>query len=139
MFFLYIFVLRTYKTLLLCNTKKSDISHYCLVSYCQQLGAKVALFLMATALLIKEARVEGEPRSSSIQASIDGHTLSVVFLENLGQVNVAIMAVGGSEAQSESTPTPNGVDFYIPFTGNYIVYFTLPNGDTYYGEFEVTD
>ena len=88
---------------------------------------------------IKESRVQGSPRTTSIQASIDGHTLSVVFLENLGQVNVAIMAVGGSEAQSESTPTPNGVDFYIPFTGNYIVYFTLPNGDTYYGEFEVTD
>lgn len=88
---------------------------------------------------IKEARVEGEPRSSSIQASIDGHTLSVVFLENLGQVNVAIMTIGGVEAQSESTPTPNGIDFYIPFTGNYLVYFTLPNGDTYYGEFEVTD
>ena len=90
-------------------------------------------------ILVKESMVQGTPKGSSIIATIDGHTLSVVFLENLGQVNVAIMAVGGSEAQSESTPTPNGVDFYIPFTGNYIVYFTLPNGDTYYGEFEVTD
>ena len=88
---------------------------------------------------VKASHVQGTPKGSSIQASINGHWLSVVFLENLGQVNVAIMAVGGSEAQSESTPTPNGVDFYIPFTGNYIVYFTLPNGDTYYGEFEVTD
>lgn len=87
----------------------------------------------------KDTCVSGSDRSSSIVATIDGHTLSVVFLGNLGQVNVAVMTVGGCETQSESTPTPNGVDFYIPFTGSYIVYFTLPNGDTYYGEFEVTD
>ena len=29
--------------------------------------------------------------------------------------------------------------FYIPNTGSYVVTFTLPNGDQYYGEFEVTD
>ena len=34
---------------------------------------------------------------------------------------------------------PNGVMFYIPNTGSYVVTFTLPNGDQYYGEFEVTD
>lgn len=27
----------------------------------------------------------------------------------------------------------------IPAAGSYIVNFTLPNGDEYYGEFEVTD
>jgi hypothetical protein len=90
-------------------------------------------------ILVKESMVQGTPKGSSIIATIDGHTLSVVFLENLGQVNVTVMTVGGCETQSESTPTPNGVDFYIPFTGNYLVYFTLPNGDTYYGEFEVSD
>ena len=88
---------------------------------------------------IKESQVQGEPRGSSIQASIDGHWLSVVFLENLGQVNIEITGIGGSEVQSQATPTPNGVNFYIPGAGSYIVTFTLPNGDTYYGEFEVSD
>ena len=90
-------------------------------------------------IIIKEARVESLPKGSSIQASIDGHTLSIVFLENLGQVYIEVEAVGAGEAQFQSTPTPNGVDFYITYTGSYIVTFTLPNGDEYYGEFEVTD
>ena len=38
-----------------------------------------------------------------------------------------------------STATPNCVIFYITNTGSYIVTFFLPNGDEYYGEFEVTD
>ena len=88
---------------------------------------------------IKEAHVEGMPKGSSIQASINGHTLSIVFLENLGQVQIEVQAVGNGEAQYQSTPTPDGVDFYITDTGSYIVYFTLSNGDVYYGEFEVRD
>lgn len=90
-------------------------------------------------IVIKEAQVQGIPKGSSIQATIDGHTLSVTFLENLGQVYIEVEAVGAGEAQYQSTPTPNGVDFYITYTGSYIVTFTLPNGDVYYGEFEVTD
>ena len=31
------------------------------------------------------------------------------------------------------------IQFYIPLAGDYIVNFTLPNGDEYYGEFTVTD
>ena len=88
---------------------------------------------------IQEAQVQGTPRGSSIQASIDGHWLSVVFLENLGQVYIEILDDGGGEAQSQSTPTPNGVNFYLPANGRYIIIFTLPNGDTYYGEFEVSE
>ncbi|MCR4848650.1 MAG: DUF3244 domain-containing protein [Bacteroidales bacterium] len=88
---------------------------------------------------IKEAHVQGVPRTNSIVASINGHTLSVVFLDNLGQVNIEVEAVGAGEAQFQSTPTPDGVDFYITYTGSYIVTFTLSNGDVYYGEFEVTD
>lgn len=90
-------------------------------------------------IVIKEAQVQGIPKGSSIQATIEGHTLSVAFLENLGQVYIEVEAVGAGEAQYQSTPTPNGVDFYITYTGSYIVTFTLPNGDVYYGEFEVTD
>lgn len=83
--------------------------------------------------------LSGSDKSSSIQASIDGHTLSVVFLENLGQVYIEVEEVGGGEAQCQATPTPNGVNFYITYSGSYIVTFTLTNGDVYYGEFEVRD
>ena len=83
--------------------------------------------------------VSGSDRSSSIVASINGHTLSVVFLENLGQVHVEVDSVSGGETQYQSTPTPDGMDFFITDTGSYIVYFNLSNGDVYYGEFEVTD
>ena len=38
-----------------------------------------------------------------------------------------------------SVLTPNGMQFYILNVGNYIVTFTLPNGDEYYGEFTVTE
>jgi len=90
-------------------------------------------------IIIREGIHHGDPKSSSIQATIDGHTLTVVFTENLGQVNIEVSAVSGVETQVESTPTPNGVLFYIYATGSYIVTFSLPNGDEYYGEFEVTD
>ena len=33
---------------------------------------------------VKEKKVQGPPKGSSIQATIDGHYLTVVFLENLG-------------------------------------------------------
>ena len=88
---------------------------------------------------IKESQVQGEPKGSSIQASVDGHWLSVVFLENLGQVNIQVSRVNGGDSQIQSSPTPNGMDFYIQSTGDYVVYFTLPNNDVYYGEFEITD
>lgn len=92
-----------------------------------------------TNVIIKVSHVQGTPKSSSIQASIDGHTLTVVFLENLGQVQIQVETALGGDTQYQSTPTPNGVIFYITNTGSYIVTFTLPNGDEYYGEFEVTD
>ena len=88
---------------------------------------------------IKEGNVQGTPKSSSIQASIDGHTLTVVFTENLGQVAVEVTTVSGSPVTCVSTYTPNGVILYVANTGDYIITFTLPNGDEYYGEFTVTD
>ncbi len=93
----------------------------------------------STNICIMATHTQGTPRSSSIMASINGHTLSIVFLDNLGNVHVEVMSVGGGETQYQSTPTPDGVDFYITDTGSYIVYFNLSNGDVYYGEFEVTD
>lgn len=88
---------------------------------------------------IKKSSVQGTPRDSSIIASINGHYLTVVFTENIGQITVEVSRVNGGETQVESSPTPNGVNFYIYETGSYIVTFTLSNGDVYYGEFEVLD
>ena len=88
---------------------------------------------------IKEGNVQGTPKGSSIQASINGHTLTVVFTENLGQVTVEVTTITGNPVTCKSTYTPNGVILYIANTGDYIVTFTLSNGDEYYGEFTVTD
>ena len=88
---------------------------------------------------IKEAQVQGCPKGTSIQATIDGHWLSIVFLENLGNVQIEVTRSGEGEVEATYTETPNGVSIYIPYTGSYIVTFTLENGDEYYGEFEVTD
>ena len=90
-------------------------------------------------ITIKEGSVHSDPKGSSIQASIDGHVLTVVFLENLGQVSIEISRVPTGETQIQSTHTPDGVEFYIFSTGNFIVTFTLPKGDEYYGEFSVTE
>ena len=88
---------------------------------------------------IKENNVQGVPRGSSIQASIIGHNLMVVFTENLGQVDIEVATASGTSVQFTSTQTPNGVQCYIPNIGDYVITFTLPNGDEYYGEFTVMD
>ena len=91
------------------------------------------------AILIKESKVQSVPKGSSIQASINDHTLTVVFTENLGQVEIAITTSAGVPVETLAVVTPNGTMFNIPLPGDYIVTFTLPNGDEYYGEFTVTD
>ena len=78
----------------------------------------------------------GTNKTESIQASINGHVLSVVFTENLGQVAIDISTAAGATVDYNSIHTPNGVNFYIPNSGSYVVTFTLPNNDVYYGEFE---
>lgn len=88
---------------------------------------------------IHEKKVESLSRGSSIQASIDVHTLTIVFTENLGQVAIEITTVSGTHVDCMSIPTPNGFQFYVINHGDYIVSFTLPNGDEYYGEFSVID
>ena len=37
---------------------------------------------------VKEGNVQGTPKGSTIQASINGHMLTVAFTENLGEVAV---------------------------------------------------
>ena len=88
---------------------------------------------------VKEAHVQSIPKGYSIHASINGHYLMVTFTENLGQVAVEVTTALGGNVECLSITTPNGLQIYIPNTGDYIVTFTLPNGDEYYGEFTVTD
>lgn len=89
--------------------------------------------------LIEASSCTGPSRGNTIVPTINGHVLTVVFSENIGQVYVDVSLVEGGETQVESTPTPNGIIFYIPDVGSYVVTFTLSNGDVYYGEFTVTD
>ena len=81
----------------------------------------------------------GSDKSSSIQATINGHYLTVVFLENLGTVYIEVTDTNGGTVAMTDLYTPNGYIANIYNTGSYIVTFTLTNGDEYYGEFEVTD
>ena len=81
----------------------------------------------------------GLDKGLCIMPTINGHYLTVVFTENLGSVSVEITTANGGYVQVDSCMTPNGLQFYIPNTGDYIVNFTLPNGDEYYGEFTVED
>lgn len=90
-------------------------------------------------ILIKESKVEGSPKGSTIQAVIDGHNLSVYFSQDIGVVTVDITTAAGATVTSFGVLTPDGLSFYIPSEGDYIAYFTLSNGDVYYGEFTVMD
>ena len=89
--------------------------------------------------IIEAVNVTGLAKGNSIHPSINGHYLTVVFTENLGQVTVEVTTASGAPVDGTSTITPTGIQIYIPNTGDYIVTFTLPNGDEYYGEFTVTD
>ena len=90
-------------------------------------------------IMIKEGNVQGAPKGSTIQATIDGHILTVVFTENLGQVSIEITTASGVSVEYLWVYTPNGIQTYLPLIGDYVITFTLPNGDEYYGEFTVTD
>ena len=78
-------------------------------------------------------------KGNSIIPTINGHVLTVVFCENLGQVFAEITTITGTIVDYTSVLTPNGLQFFIPNEGNYIVSFRLSNGDVYAGEFTVTD
>ena len=88
---------------------------------------------------INKSSTQGSPRASCIQASIDGHALTVVFTENLGTVHIEVTDTYGNPVEMNDMFTPNGYYAYIHNTGSYIVTFTLADGDEYYGEFDVTD
>ena len=78
-------------------------------------------------------------KSGSIVPTLNAHVLTVVFTENLGQVVIEITTATGVPVENLWTYTPNGIQTYLSLAGDYIITFTLPNGDEYYGEFTVTD
>ena len=90
-------------------------------------------------IVIIKAHHGGTDKSGSIVPTLDGHVLTVVFTENLGQVAIGITTASGTPVEHLWTPTPNGVQTYLSLAGDYVITFTLPNGDEYYGEFTVTD
>ena len=91
-------------------------------------------------IIVRAANFEGgDDKSSSISASINGHDLTVIFLNNIGNVTVKITTAAGVVLDSIGMMTPNGYIYYIPNDGNNIVTFILENGDEYYGEFTVTE
>jgi hypothetical protein len=63
-------------------------------------------------IIIKEGNVHSSPKGSTIQATINGHELTVVFTENLGQVAVEVSSASGTSVHYSLTPTPNGVQVY---------------------------
>ena len=89
--------------------------------------------------IIESTGVSSSDKSNFISPYINGHELTVVFSENLGQVSVEVSTVSGASVHYTSVLTPNGLQIYIPNAGDYVITFTLPNGDEYYGEFTVTD
>lgn len=90
-------------------------------------------------IIIKVGDVQSAPKGSSIQASINDHCLMVTFTENLGQVTIEVATATGATVDCLSVQTPNGYLYFITDTGDYIVTFTFPDGDVYYGEFTVID
>ena len=88
----------------------------------------------------KEAHVSSTPKGSTIQASLDGHWLSVTFTQDIGTLTMELEKVSGPVIFNYPTvPTPDSYQFYLNQTGDYIITFTLSNGDEYYGEFTITD
>ena len=92
-----------------------------------------------SAIQIKEAHVSGTPRGSTIQASITGHYLTVTYTQGIGTVTMELDKVNGPNIFSFQAVTPDSFGFYLNQTGDYIITFTLANGDEYYGEFTITD
>ena len=90
-------------------------------------------------VIIKNVSATSSEKGNTITPTLNGHVLTVVFSENLGQVSVEVASISGTSIECLSVLTPNGLQIYIPNAGDYIVTFTLSNGDEYYGNFTVTD
>ena len=89
--------------------------------------------------MIEKSSQSHSDKSGSIIPYINGHMLSVVFCENLGQIYAEVTTITGTVVDFTSVLTPNGLQVYISNAGNYIVTFTFSDGDEYYGDFTVMD
>lgn len=89
--------------------------------------------------LKKNTGLSGLDKSNSIITTLTNNVLTVTFTENLGEVTINVTTAAGAPVEYLTTQTPNGVILYIPLAGDYIITFTLPNGDEYYGEFTIID
>lgn len=88
---------------------------------------------------ICESTVQGAPKGTTIQASIDGHYLTVTFTQYIGNVTMELDQSSGAMIFCNQVATPDCCQYYLPLTGDYILTFTLSNGDEYYGEFTITE
>lgn len=89
--------------------------------------------------VIEAVNLSGLARGNTIVPIINGHVLTVEFNENLGNVSVEITTAAGASVHYLSVLTPNGFQVFIANAGDYIITFTLSNGDVYYGEFTIID
>lgn len=90
-------------------------------------------------ITIRANSTNGNDRSSSISASIDGHNLTVNFLSDIGHVWIKITDEAGVTLEIEYIETPTGYLYYMPSAGHYVLVITLSDGDEYEGEFDVTE
>ena len=90
-------------------------------------------------LTIKENTINGtENRSETISADITGHTLTIIFNENVGIAHIVIKDSNGVYIDRENVfTTPDYATFFIDDAGYYRMDITLSNGEQYYGYFIV--
>lgn len=79
-------------------------------------------------IVIMKTPCGGTDKSGSVSPSINGHILTVVFDENLGQVSVEITTDTGAMVACVVAHTPNGLQFYIPNAGSYSHLHPLQRG-----------
>ena len=89
--------------------------------------------------IIKSTGQSGVDRTSSISASINGHNLTINFLDNIGCVCIKIIDDNNVMLDVDFTETPSGYLYYIPLTGHYRIVIILSDDDEYEGEFDVTE
>lgn len=78
-------------------------------------------------------------RSESISADITGHTLTIIFNEDVGIAHIVIKdAMNGIYIESDNVySTPECATFIINDAGYYRMDITLSNGEQCYGYFQV--
>ena len=89
--------------------------------------------------IIKSTNFSGVDRTSSIVASINGHNLTIDFIDDIGPVTIKITDDSEVTLDIDYRETPTGYLYFIPSTGHYVIVITLSNDDEYEGEFDVTE